>query len=83
MNTPAACVARNLRDVLLDAHDAAAEAAAAAQACRGAFPDNPQAERLWRLLLSRVQNDVAISMALAHLADAIVDALEPRGSNAG
>lgn len=83
MNSAAVGVARTLRDVLLDAHEAAAEAALAACACGEAFPDNPQAQQLWRLLVARVQNEVAICMALAHLADAVVDALEPRESNAG
>lgn len=83
MNSPAAGAARTLRDVLLDAHEAATEAANAARACGDAFPDNPQAQQLWRLLVARVQNDVAICMALAHLADAVVDALEPQGFNAG
>lgn len=83
MNSSATGVARTLRDVLLDAHEAASVAALAAQACGEAFPDNPQAEKLWRLLVDRVQNDVTICMALAHLADAVVDALERREFNAG
>lgn len=72
----AAGVARTLRDVLLDAHEAATGTVIAVQACEVAFAENPEAERLRLLLLARVQGDVSLCMALAHLADAIVDALD-------
>ncbi len=69
-------VAKILRNVLLDLHESAADADAAIQAHLQEFANNPAAERLRIVLASRVQSEVAVSMALAHLADAIVDVLE-------
>jgi|GEM_PF-5735486 len=69
-------VARALRDVLLELHDSVAETEATCVTCGVRFRDNLDAERLRLVLLSRVQSDVGLSMALAHLADAMIDVLE-------